>query len=64
MFCGEGFDKTNVEIIVAQVLSNWSQNCLGMIKAQFLISQHFLNFDIIKKLKNVISGNPHPLTSK
>ena len=33
---------------------------LEMIKARFLIGQDFLGFDIIKKLKNVISGNPHP----
>ena len=31
-----------------------------MIKAQFLIGQHFLSFDIIKELKNVTLGNPHP----
>ena len=31
-----------------------------MIKAQFLIGQHFLSFDIIKKLENIISGNAHP----
>ena len=31
-----------------------------MIKAQFVIGQHFLGFDIIKKLKNVILGNPTP----
>ena len=31
-----------------------------MIKARFLIGQDFLGFDIIKKLKNVISGNPQP----
>ena len=33
---------------------------LEMIKAQFLIGQDFLGFDIIKKLKNVISGNTYP----
>ena len=35
-----------------------------MIKARFLIGQDFQGFDIIKKLENVISGNPHPQTSK
>ena len=34
-------------------------NYLEMIKAQFLKGHHFLGF-IIKKLKNVISGNTHP----
>ena len=34
-------------------------NYLEMIKARFLIGQDFLGFDI-KKLKNVISGNPYP----
>ena len=38
-------------------------NYLEMIKAQFVIGQHFLGFDIIRKLKNVISGNT-PQTSK
>ena len=33
-------------------------NYLEMIKAQFLIGQHFLCFDMLKKLKNVISGPP------
>ena len=28
-----------------------------MIKAQFLIAQHFPGFDILKILKNTISGN-------
>ena len=31
-----------------------------MIKARFLIHQHFPVFGIIKKIENVISGNPHP----
>ena len=35
-------------------------NYLAIIKAQFLIGQHFLGFDMIKKLKNVISGNISP----
>ena len=35
-------------------------NYLEMIKAQLLKGHHFLGFNIIKKLKNVISGNPHP----
>ena len=39
-------------------------NYLEMIKARFLIGQDFLEFDIIKKLKNVISGNPTPQKSK
>ena len=30
-----------------------------MIQAQFLIDQHFLVLDI-KKLKKIMSGNPHP----
>ena len=38
-------------------------DCLEMIKAQFLIDQGFLGLDIIKKLKNVISGNPTPQTA-
>ena len=29
-----------------------------MIKAHFLKGHHFLGFNIIKRLKNVISGNP------
>ena len=33
---------------------------LEMIKARFLIGQDFQGFDIIKKLENVISGNPTP----
>ena len=35
-------------------------NYLQMIKAQFLIGQHFLGFDIIKKLENVISRTRPP----
>ena len=35
-------------------------NYLEMIKAQFLIGQHFSGFDITKKLENVISRNPTP----
>ena len=36
-------------------------NYLEMIKAKFLKGHHFLGFDIIKKMENVISGNPgHP----
>ena len=31
-----------------------------MIKAKFLKGHYFLGFDIIKKMENVISGNPHP----
>ena len=34
-------------------------NYLEMIKAHFLKGHDFLGFNIIKKLKNVISGNPH-----
>ena len=33
-------------------------NYLEMIKGWFLIGQDFLGFYLIKKLKNVISGNP------
>ena len=39
-------------------------NYLEMMKAQFLKGHHFLGFNIIKKLKNVISGNPNPLPPK
>ena len=35
-------------------------NYLEIIKARFLIGQDFLGFDIIKKMKNVISGNTYP----
>ena len=31
---------------------------LEMIKAPFLIGLHFLGFDIIKNINNVVSGNP------
>ena len=33
---------------------------LEMIKAPFLKDHHFLGFNMIKKLKNVIPGNPPP----
>ena len=35
-------------------------NYLEMIKARFLIGKDFLGFDMIKKLKNIISGNTYP----
>ena len=36
-------------------------NYLEMIKAQFLIGQHFLGFAIIKKLKTSCQETPTPI---